>query len=81
MIGGRFKATRVDSSSAATASVSKLTGLFKTQMASIPAPPVDFRPIRATSSTATQITPAENPSENLEKTDLPKEGIEDKEDI
>lgn len=78
MIGGRFKATRINQSTSPMASVSKMAGLFKTQMASIPPMPLEVRPIRTASSAAGDATSS---AENQEKQDLPKEGIEDKEQI
>ena len=80
MIGGRFKAAKVDVSSAPKiASASRLTGLFKTQMASIAVPTVDLKPIQTVTIGA--VASSENNVLSLDAPAAPKEGLEQKQDI
>ena len=80
MIGGRFKAAKVDVSSAPKiASASRLTGLFKTQMANIAAPSADVKPIQSVTKGGIEST--ENLGSSLETPVVPKEGLEQKHDI
>jgi hypothetical protein len=80
MIGGRFKAAKVDSTSAPKiASASRLTGLFKTQMASIAIPTEDLKPIQTVTIGA--VASSENNSPSLEAPVVAKEGLEQKQDI
>ena len=83
MIGGRFKAAKVDVSSAPKiASASRLTGLFKTQMANIATPSSDAHSIKPIHGvTKGGIESAENHSPSLETPSAPKEGLEQKQDI
>jgi hypothetical protein len=83
MIGGRFKAAKVDVSSAPKiASASRLTGLFKTQMANIATPSEDSQLIKPMQGvTKGNIESSENPSPSLETPVVEKEGLEQKHDI
>src|SRR5581483_9651631 len=75
MIGGRFKAAKVDVSSAPKiASASRLTGLFKMQTANIPAPNTDaqlIKPIQGVTKGGIESV-EKNGSSSLETPDVSK---------
>ena len=82
MIGGKFRATKVDASnSPSITSASKIANLFKAQAHTMSQPVQDFRPIKATVSENRAISSSENAPDIAEKTEDSQEGLEQKEDI
>ncbi len=82
MIGGRFRATRVDpSNSPSIASASRVANLFKAQAHTMNLPTQDLKPIKATLSENGAIATPENAAENVIEPESLEEGLEQKEDI
>jgi len=77
MLGGKFKATKVDTLDAPK--VTRLTGLFKSQMATIAVP--SGKAIQATRKDSSEAIIPETPFHNGEKTESSSEGLEQKSDI
>lgn len=84
MIGGRYRATKVDAVSAPqVASASRLTGFFQSRVSEIAQPTADSKPIRA-SSKAPIKAPAEPERPLIEPTASelpPEEEVEKKDEI
>ena len=60
MIGGRYKATTVNATSAPqVAAASRLTGLFQTRVSEIARPTGEFRPIRVQAKAPQEPSPQE----------------------
>jgi hypothetical protein len=82
MIGGRFKAVKVETLSALKiATASRLTGLFKSQVASVAVPSGEFKPIKAKPKTDSEAAVSEISLPTVEKTEISAEGVERKDDI
>jgi hypothetical protein len=84
MLGGRYKASKVEESSdQKVVSASRLTGLFKAQVAQISKPTEECKPIRATVKEPVKMAqePAEEQGSNLDTPSSSEEGVEQKDDI
>lgn len=82
MLGGRFKASLVDSASAPKiASASRLTGLFKAQVSHIAVPNGDYKPLPSISKGAPEVAAPEISVDSADKTPPSEEGLEQKKDI